>query len=343
MWRNSLPKSGLILLTALFLPFVSTLIHAAEGDLLQDSLWEGDIPQQASRQERTAEEQRRYARWLEQENPTKALELYDKALALSKTPGQREALQLGRARSLYRLQRYLEAFAAVEASFPAQEPPVDALLERCALEIQIGTALLARGKDPAGQTTEEEKSASGYAAASRVFAATLYNDPRGAKVPQALLGLGDAEAGRGRTEAATGAYLQLVSRVPQHPLADVARIRASRLLAAAASHAGDDDRLARAQALLADLRHPPEALEAPVREEWEEAQKALHEGAAGVMVRKAQYYLGGNNRRAQKSGVFLLREVMQRFPDTRAANEAAAALKQRGLAPATKPQDQGEE
>ncbi|MFH0910315.1 MAG: hypothetical protein V1918_02215 [Planctomycetota bacterium] len=288
------------------------------------------LPDQAVRKEpseRTPEESLRYAHWLLEFSPEKALKEYDAFLGRPENGDLALAAHFGRGKALRSLGRLLEAFEEMEQSFPPM-PNTQEIEARCAIEMEIGKQWLALGAKPVSPGgSDPEKNESGYQAASRVFQAVVYNDPQGALAPEAILGLGDAELGLSHFERAENTYLRLVRDYARSPWSDVARVRAARSMALRHPKEGmQSSLLLGAEELLSAVGATPWAY-APAAAEVEETRKLLNEGRADEDLARAEFYLKGPNERAKNAGAYLLRAIQERYAGTPAATKARERLR----------------
>jgi tetratricopeptide (TPR) repeat protein len=275
----------------------------------------------------------RYADWLVADNPEKALGQYD--LLLKKFPSSEEARKgyFGRGLCLYKLGEYLEAFENIEKSFP-KSPVKKEIDKRCALEYQIGRKLMAEKnkivKEGGGFL---KKSETGYQVAARIFKAILYNDPANKIAPEALFSLGECEYAMGRYKHARQAYMRLVTYHADSSLVPIAKLRAAKCYASKAHGKTNSSRAIentmRAEELVKSVRETAEAVNVDSRE-LQNTAKLVESKKAAEMLESAKYYLRIHKKGSKNSAIFILNDIISRYPGTYSAKEAAGLLKKYG-------------
>ncbi|MHC4870772.1 MAG: tetratricopeptide repeat protein [Planctomycetota bacterium] len=286
---------------------------------------------------RSVEELYNYAEWLFDSDIKKALLIFDKVIAKRPEPQVLKKAYFGRGKCLYVLGRYLDAFNAIEESFPVK-PVTSEVAERCNLEFKIGKKIIEK-KDtlitgPKGILRKREN---GYQAAIRIFRSVIYNDPQGVIVPQAMLELGDAYYEMGKLKAAYKTYVGLTRSFPENSLVEIARIKAAKCLAGRKRTAGAEktrirkedtieaERLLKKAEKSASIKKDDE-----IKNEYASAKNLLAVKAAYEQLESALFYLKRPDDRSKKSGIFVLKEILRRYPGTDAAEAAAQKLKNLG-------------
>ena len=282
---------------------------------------------------RTAKQRLEYGQWLLADDPERALEQFDAILEEHPNSALVPQARLGRAWVLFRRRAFLSAFEEAEASFPETRPDEEELAERIRLEAGIGRYLLGYGAEELPPEVGGEKKETGYSAASRVFRAILYNDPKGPLTPQVLFWLGDALSGTGDHREAARAWRTLANRFGDHRLADKARLRAATALARAATaeETLDEEALAEAEAFLEEVR----GHETPrvTGKELAGVRNVLDAARARKLLASARFYLARPTERSRTSARFVLRDLVRRYPESDAAAEARALLTELGVDP----------
>ncbi|MDR1613287.1 MAG: tetratricopeptide repeat protein, partial [Planctomycetota bacterium] len=246
----------------------------------------------------------------------------------------REEAWYGVARCEYRRRNWWRAFDALERSFPKSFVP-DEVAGRVRLEMFIGERLWRVGDNPAPEAVAEGRQLSGYQAAAKVYAAVLFNQPNANDAPLALLRRGDAAALYHDYEEAAKHYRQLIAYYPDSEHA----LRARSSLAEAIyrrewptgfPEAARDDALS----VMADVERARGALsdEAAIRRE--RAVAVANDLEAETKLRHAKEYLSGMRLRKSREGaIFLLKDVVARYPDAPQAGEAREMLLALGVEP----------
>jgi hypothetical protein len=216
----------------------------------------------------------------------------------------------------------------MEKSFPEQLQP-DWVEARTGAERRIGEALFTLGFRPVADAFDESGNRlNGFEAASRVFAAVAYNDANGPDAPAAKLRQGDSLYALNRPDGAETAYGVVVNHYPRAPEVGVARAQLARLKVARPTRRGgaSAESLAEAERLLAEAGAPGLS---PVAEgRVEEARAVADEEQAKSMLAQAQMYTNKPrpSRKERGAGVFLLQDLLRRYPDTLSAEVARAML-----------------
>jgi tetratricopeptide (TPR) repeat protein len=283
--------------------------------------------------ERTAVGLLRYADWLVADNPEKALGQYD--LLLKKFPHTEEAGKgyFGRGLCLYKLGEYLEAFENIEKSFP-KSPVKTEIDKRCALEYKIGRKIMAEKnkvvKEGGGFL---KKSETGYQVAARIFKAILYNDPANKIAPEVLFSLGECEFAMGRYKHARQAYMRLVTYHADSSLVPIAKLRAAKCYASKSHGRKNSTRSVentmKAEELVKSVRKTGASASVDSRE-LQNTVKLVESKKAAEMLKSAKYYLKIHKKGSRNSSIFILNDIISRYPGTYSAKEAAGLLEKHG-------------
>lgn len=288
---------------------------------------------------RTVEELYHYAEWLLDTDSQKALKVFELVISRNPEPGLLKKAYFGKGKSLYRLKKYLDSFIALEQSFPLR-PITSEISERCRLQFIIGKKIAELKNAYVGRPKGIfRKRENGYQAAIRIFKAVIYNDPQGVIVPQVMLEMGDAYYSLGKFRAAYKTYIELTRLFPENPLVEIARIKAAKCLADNSSAVAGRSRGSQekedtleAERLLkkaekSDLLKKNVAL----KKEYTSARNMLSVKAADEQLQAAEFYLKKSDERSRKSGLFVLQEILRRYPGTSAASAAKQKLIELGV------------
>lgn len=284
---------------------------------------------------RNAKQLRGYGNWLLEDNSAKALLVFEKLIELYPKDPQAKDAYFGKGKALLGQGRYLEAFTAIEESFP-ERPVTSEVVERCRLEFEIGQELAVfKNKILPGPKRFLRKRETGYQAAVRIFRRVIYNDPRGAIVPQVMFELGNTLFDMGELRAAYKTYLKLTQSFPDNILVDIARVKAAKCLAnTAPENPRDAESVARSRQETMEAEELLKKTERSVdltknqemKKEYDEARNLLSLKAAREQYEAAIFYLSKPDRRSKDSGIFVLKEILRRYPGTVSANDAKNKL-----------------
>ncbi len=227
-----------------------------------------------------------------------------------------------------------EAFQNLEASFPG-ELEAEAVSARVKVEFDLAQRLLKLAGQPVPGAVDDKKNLTGWEAASRVFAAIVYNDPLASEAPAALLASGDCLERLGRWPEAEQNYRRLIAAHPDTNEGRLARAALAELLVRHRRESGRADRAAREAAQLLDEaiageKPEPAGAGAGLKEKIAAAQQARDEAQAADLIERARFYLRGTERQ-RKSGLFVLQDAVHKYPQTKAAQEARKLLDQAGV------------
>lgn len=266
-----------------------------------------------------------------------AMAVYRMAIHNGVTGRAKDEAYLGLARCEEKQGNLWKAFLAVESSFPTKDEllalPNDRrgaeLERRLKIEMRLAAALAELGSAPAPDATARDgKPLNGYAAAAEVYHAIVYNNPRTAYARQALVRRGDCLRRNRDYDAAEKSYRLLINSFPGTPEVAEANIALAALLAEKTSGNGgirgdaerETDAIFNAAATVPDMK--PE-----LKEKLEAAKGAVDENKAQALLQSVKnYYLKRGGRRERESAVFLLSDIIARYPRTDAAREAGEIL-----------------
>lgn len=265
-----------------------------------------------------------------------AMAVYRMAIHNDVTGRSKDEAYLGLARCEEKQGNFWKAFLAVESSFPKKEEllalPNDRrgaeLERRLKIETRLAAALAGLGAAPAPDATARDgKPLNGFAAAAEVYQAIVYNNPQTTYARQALVKRGDCLRRNREFAAAEKSYRLLINTFPGTPEVAEANIALASLLAEKTSGnggiRGDDEREAtaifNAAATVPDMK--PE-----LKEKLEEAKSAVDENKAQALLESVKNYYLKRGRRERESAVFLLSDIIARYPRTDAAREAGELL-----------------
>lgn len=205
----------------------------------------------------------------------------------------------------------MTAFEVLEESFPAQYDAA-AVDRRIRLEAVIAERLLREKK---------------YEEAARVLGAIVYNDPRYELAPVALMKKGDCYLELARYGKAEQVFRLVLRNYPNAPQAVEAGPALAQALALKPYEKDEIPQKARAE--IADLLrraqlHAPQtpALKARI----EAARRARARAEAEGLLKKARFYLDLKTKPGRRSAAFLLRDIIERYPETEAAGTAVKLL-----------------
>jgi len=226
--------------------------------------------------------------------------------------------------------RYWDAYMTTEASFPAEFRP-DAVKKRVALEAKIADHFFDIGEKesvrvPSGQ------SMTGFEAARKVYAAVLFNDPQDVAAPQAALRLAECHLALGQIEDAEKNARRLIYQYADSPQSWEGRAILAEILLKRKYERGKIPAqvFEEAAQLIRDCQmqdNPSAALSARIAS----GQTVLDGSKAQDMLDNALFYLGRiGEPRQRKAGIFLLKDLVKKYPDTTAGKDALARLQRMG-------------
>ncbi|MDR1534407.1 MAG: hypothetical protein LBU64_04830 [Planctomycetota bacterium] len=268
------------------------------------------------------------------EQIAKAIDAYTDIVAMAGAGDEaREEAWYGVARCEYRRGNWWKAFDALERSFPRLFDRGE-VAGRIKLEMFIGERLWRLGDAAAPDAFSEGEPLNGYQAASRVYAAAIFNQPTAQDAPLALLRRGDAAALDRDWEAAGKFYRQVVEYYPESEPAMQARSS----LAESVLRQYSDGMPEAAREDLGVIMDDVERAEAGLSGESEERRRRAvvraNDMEAETRLRHAREYLRNVRvRKSRDAAVFLLGDVVSHFPGTAQAGEAAEILRGLGIDP----------
>ncbi|MCC8189889.1 MAG: tetratricopeptide repeat protein [Planctomycetes bacterium] len=265
----------------------------------------------------------------------KAIDAYLAIIGMADAGSEaREEAWYGVARCEYRRGNWWQAFDALERSFPKayERGEVEG---RIKLEMFIGERLWRIGPDPVAGTGGDDGPLTGYQAASLVYEKAIFNQPSAQDAPVALLRRGDAASLAENWEEAVRHYRQVVEYYPESDQAMQARSSLTEAVyrqewVGGFPEAGRDD----VGRLMDDVERQYGRLSPEAEERRLRAVALANSLEAETKLAHAKSYLTSVRvRKSRDAAVFLLGEVVSRFPETEQAGEAAAILRGLGVEP----------
>jgi len=283
-----------------------------------------------------------------------AIEWSEKAIHITPKGEIAEAAYLRIARAEIRCGRYWQAFLAVENSFPVlpagQVPEASRIKARITLEKHIADALYDLGLRPIPGAEKGEKDIpiNGYAGARQIYRAIVVNDRLSKVAPESYLRYAECALKMGDKQDAEDAYRSIIYRdFSAHPIADQARAALVRLILDKYKGKTEDiprdvrvelDALQRVVRINAEGEDFERNMSSPVGQYQEtpsqtalrlkQMQEEKDEAAAAALVRQAQAQLNNiKTDKARKSGLFLLQQTIDRYPQTPSAEVAKTLIK----------------
>ncbi len=246
----------------------------------------------------------------------------------------REEAWYGVARCEYRLGNWWKAFDALERSFPKMYEKSE-VAGRIKLEMYIGERLWRMGDQPAPDAIIDREQLNGYQAASRVYAAAVFNQPTSDDAPLALLRRGDAATMEQNWKEAARYYRQVVQYFPESEPAMQARSSLTEAIyrdehPAGFPEAARDD----VASIMDDVERASGRLSGEAEERRVRAVALANDLEAETKLRHAKEYLRSLRvRKSRDAAVFLLGDVVSLYPNTSQAQEAAELLRGMGIEP----------
>ncbi len=265
----------------------------------------------------------------------RAVDGYMEIIAMADASSEaREEAWYGVARCEYRRENYWRAFDALERSFPEQFQR-DEVAGRIRLEMFIGERLWRMGENPAPDSRRNGELMTGYQAASRVYAAALFNQPNAADAPLAMLRRGDAMAMEENWEEAAKFYRSVIEYYPDSEPAMQARSSLTEAVYRQEWPAGFPE-AARSDVarVMDDVEREGGALSGAAAERRRRAVALANDLEAENLLRTAKNYMNQIRvRKSRDAAVFQLGEIVSNYPDTAQASEAAELLRGMGIEP----------
>lgn len=246
----------------------------------------------------------------------------------------REEAWYGIARCEYRRGNWWSSFDALERSFPEEFERAE-VAARIKLEMFIGERLWRLGDEPAPNAIVEGKQLTGYQAASLVYDKAIFNQPTAKDAPVALLRRGDAEAMQGNWKEAVKLYRQVAEYFPESDQAMQARSSLAEAVLrqewpTGLPEAGRDD----LSNIMDDVERSQDRLSPEAEKRRQRAVELANTMEAETKLRQAKEYLRSIRlKKSRDAGVFLLGEIVSRYPTTSQAGEAAEMLRGMGIEP----------
>ncbi len=269
------------------------------------------------------------------EQLTKAIDAYMAIIDMADASTEaREEAWYGLARCEYRRGNWWQAFDALERSFPKKFERSE-VAGRIKLEMFVGERLWRMGGEPVPGANPEGTPLTGYQAASRVYAAAIFNQPTAKDAPLALLRRGDAAAMDKNWQEAAKYYRQVVEYYPESDQAMQARSSLTESIYRQDWPGGFPEAARSDVALIMDdVERADTRLSGEAQERRTRAVTLANENEAETKLRHAKEYLKKVRTRKSRDGaVFLLGDVVSYYPNTPQAAEAAEILRGLGLEP----------
>ncbi len=306
--------------TAIFFGGLQSVCMASEWEWTRGSGWtEG-----AGRARSTPAEQLRHAYALERKG-----EFHDAAkqyfLLIRIYPDSSEAgIGLQRlAKCLFEMEDFYRSFKAIEQVIRTY-PRSGRMADLVAIEYKIGRKL-ATGKH-ARLLAKGDALKAGRKEALEVFAAVLKHDPYGPFADNALLASGDIHLDLQEPVKAKRQFEKLIREFPESPLQDRARLGITRCdVMTGKATSSQVDRAVKEMRAKGKLKSRQDEEEIS---RVEDNLNQLEEVEAKKMWDASQVYFRRGNTRSVKAGVFLLRELVRRYPKTTYASQARRLLPQ---------------
>ncbi|MCC8179649.1 MAG: hypothetical protein LIP23_01865 [Planctomycetes bacterium] len=265
----------------------------------------------------------------------KAVDAYMEIVSMADAGNEaREEAWYGVARCEYRLGNWWRAFDALERSFPRQFDRNE-VAGRIKLEMFIGERLWRMAANPVPDASQDGQPLTGYQAASRVYAAAVFNQPSAEDAPLALLRRGDAASLEADWKNAATYYRQVVEYFPESEPAMQARSSLTEAIYRQEWPAGFPEA---AREDVASIMDDVERANAELTEEAEErrvrAVAVANNLEAENKLRHAKEYLRALRvRKSRDAAVFLLGDIVSLYPGTEQAGEASEILRGMGIEP----------
>lgn len=265
----------------------------------------------------------------------KARDAYMSIVAMADAGGEaREEAWYGVARCEYRLGNWWKSFEALERSFPEEYQPGE-VTGRMKLESFIGERLWGFGVNPAPDAVVQGEQLDGYRAAARVYKALVFNEPLGEGTPLALLRQGDAASMHGNWEEATRLYRQLVDYFPDSEQSMQGRSSLAEAIYRQEWPTGFPEAARRdVQVIMEDVERSETTLSVDAADRRRRAVEIANDLDAEIKLRHAKEYLRSVRLRKSRDGaVFLLKDIVTLYPNTKQASEASEILVALGETP----------
>lgn len=265
----------------------------------------------------------------------KAIDGYNEIVAMADASTEaREEAWYGVARCEYRRENYWRAFDALERSFPREFDKAE-VEGRVKLEMYIGERLWRIGHAMVPGVIQDGLGLTGYQAASRVYAAAVFNQPGAKDAPLALLRRGDAAAMETNWQEAAKFYRTVVQYYPESEAAMQARSSLAEAVYRQEWPAGMPEAARTDLASVMDnVEKTERRLSPPAEERRQRAVVLANDLEANNKLRQAKDYMTKMRvKKSRDAAVFLLGDVVSHYPDTEQAREAADLLRGMGLEP----------
>ncbi len=269
------------------------------------------------------------------ENLRKAVAGYMEIIAMADAGHEaREEAWYGVARCEYRNENWWKSFDALERSFPGEFDRAE-VAGRVKLEMFIGERLWRMGRNPVPGARKDGGVLTGYQAASRVYAAAIFNQPNSRDAPLALLRRGDAAAMEENWDDAAKFYRSVVQYYPESEPAMQARSSLAEAVYRQEWPAGLPE-MAREDlnSLMTEVEGSERRLSVPAEDRRERAAILANNHEAEIKLRQAKDYMSKIRvKKSRDAAVFQLGQIVSHYPNTPQAHEAADILAGMGIDP----------
>lgn len=226
---------------------------------------------------------------------------------------------------LFELENFYFSFKAIE-DLLVKYPQTGEELKQQLMEMEYSIGEKFLGGAPRSLFEDKNREEDRYAAAVEVFNAIISHDPYGPQTDRAYYSMGRAYNEMSQPEKAKQSLYKMIADFPESRLIPLARyqISLSNMQMGAASGTEARRQLDRVKAdLEADDGSPK------VDKQLSEVNQSLNrleELEAERMLKNAQFYQRMKTHKGVSSAVFTYKEILRRYPNTKAAVEAAQSL-----------------
>lgn len=265
----------------------------------------------------------------------RAIDAYMEIIAMADSGHDaREEAWYGVARCEYRRENWWKSFDALERSFPSKFNKQE-VEGRIKLEMFIGERLWRMGHSPVVDARNEDQPLTGFQAASKVYAAAVFNQPNAKEAPLALLRRGDAAAMDGDWKEASKLYRTVVQYYPDSEPAMQARSSLAEAVYRQEWPSGFPEAARNDLAsFMTEVEAPEQTLSGPAEERRQRAVALANSHEADMKLRQAKDYMQKIRvKKSRDAAVFQLGEIVSHYPNTPQANEAANLLLGMGIEP----------
>ncbi len=270
----------------------------------------------------------------------KARDAYMNIVAMADAGNEaREEAWYGVARCEYRLGNWWKSFQALERSFPEEFSPAE-VAGRMKLESFIGERLWRYARTPVPDAVDGAGTQlDGYQAAAKVYQAIVFNNPSHEDVALALLRQGDAASVHEDWEEAAKYYRQVVEYYADSEQAMQARSSLAEAIYRQEWPTGFPEAARRdVQQIMEDVERADASLSPEAADRRRRAVEIANDRDAEMKLRHAKEYLNSVKLRKSREGaIFMLKDIVTLYPDTKQAAEAAEMLVAMGETAPTQP------